>query len=820
MPYHLQNQAFQLILHPDRSSWDLHSHIGHATHMLNVRMSIHYQTDHKHIWALDHWLNHQLGKPEIINTPHGSSQQLTAVIGPDSHGLEFRLLFALPNNEPIFLWQVQVYNHSTKVVHLEQIELLNIGFINISDNASPFALRQSIARSDRSLRGAIQFPSLHALKNNQHHKDLAFYSNGWQSWSYSGIYLPANKYRPTRLGPLRQPMIENNTTSRPKNARMFRSDMFGILGDRSSRIGLLAGFLSQKNQFGSLEVYLDPFDPAMRLWASGDAAQLDPGDKTETDWACLCPLHLDDPDPLGTYLEAVAREYSINLPAETPSPRGWCSWYYYSSKDYTGTVTPQDIRLNAQTAANLKQELPLEFIQIDDGFQNYVGDWFTFKPGFPEGLAPISAEIRQEGMSPGLWLAPFVVHPKSNLYHQHPDWLLRNRLHRPVNAGFSWNSFITSLDLTHPDALEYCQQVVHRSVHEWGYNYLKLDYLYAAALPGRFHNPHKTRAQVLRESLMALRTAAGPEAFLLGCGCPLGPAIGIVDSMRIGTDTTRTWYPSYQGIETYFKRDLSLPSARCAIHNALTRAPMHRRWWINDPDCLLLRPETALTMAELQTIATVIALTGGSLFLSDDLSQLPQERLRIAQVLLPLINKRPYILDWFDQPTPTLIDLDLSGAIGDWSLLAVINWQDESANKELRLNQTYLNPDQTYLVREYWSGRHFQVDHGYLTLPKIPPHGVCLLALKPMLTQKALYAGSDLHISQGLEVTKWEAGPSKLLFHVERPGQSEGSIDLHLPKPPHEVVCNENIISWQTLEQNYYRIPLIFYKQARIIVYY
>ena len=45
---------------------------------------------------------------------------------------------------------------------------------------------------------------------------------------------------------------------------------------------------------------------------------------------------------------------------------------------------------------------------------------------------------------------------------------------------------------------------------------------------------------------------------------------------------------------------MNLPAARNAVRNTLTRSPLHSRWFLNDPDCLLLRPTTKLTPAELQ----------------------------------------------------------------------------------------------------------------------------------------------------------------------------------------------------------------------------
>jgi alpha-galactosidase len=493
---------------------------------------------------------------------------------------------------------------------------------------------------------------------------------------------------------------------------------------------------------------------------------------------------------------------------DTVSPSGWCSWYYFSGSDYTGTVTPEAIRQNSLAAASLRPELPLDLIQIDDGFESNVGDWFTFKPDFPQGVSPLAGAIRQSGLTPGLWLAPFIVHPKSDLYRMQSEWLLRNRRGRPVNAGYCWNSFTTALDLTHPEALDYTKQVVQRAVQDWGFEYLKLDFLYAASLPGKFHDQHKTRAQVLRSALETVRLAAGPQATLLGCGCPLGPAIGPVDSMRIGTDTARTWVPNYQGTKTYFQQDVSMPSARNSLHNALTRAALHKRWWINDPDCLLVRPDSQLTLEEIHTAASVIALTGGSLFLSDDLPQLPAERLRIAQVLLPLMDQRPYLLDWSESSTPSLLQLDLSNASGSWSLLGIFNWQDKPLEKVLRLNQTYLDPEKKYLAREFWSGRVYQITDGQLILDQLPAHACALLSVRLLNPRYPQYVGSDLHVSQGLEITEWKIADSELTFRIDRPGKSHGMVDIYLPTPPQQAMCGSEQINTRLVTQDVYRLEL------------
>jgi alpha-galactosidase len=608
---------------------------------------------------------------------------------------------------------------------------------------------------------------------------------------------------------------------------MFASDMYAVLGDHISRNGILCGFLSQKNHFGSLESFLGGSSPALKMWANGDGAQLDPGKQMETDWACLQFLHLDYPDPMAPYLEAVMREHDLvpEKNSDLKSPSGWCTWYQFMSEDYIGRLTAADIQDNLRSLRDLKEQIPLEIVQIDDGFETQIGDWLSFNQGFTDGLAPLAKEILNEGFMPGLWLAPFIMHPRSKMANRYPSWILRNRFGRPVNAGFLWKSFTQALDLTHPDAQEYVREVIHSAAREWGFSYLKLDFLYAAALPGRFSDATQTRAQVLRAGLELVRAEAGEDTFLLGCGCPLGPAIGLVDGMRIGADTARRWNPYFKGIGSFLKKEASFPSAFNAVHNALTRSDLHGRWWINDPDCLLLRPETKLTETEVETIASVIALTGGSLIISDHVPELPPERLNILKILLPLIGKRPYILDWFDSTTPERVQLDLDGPTGPWHLVALFNWKDEAQDKFLNINDFYLAGSEEMYARDFWAGKthliRYDDEHEKsITFTKVPAHGVVLLALRPRYAYRPQYLGGNLHISQGLEVTTWRPDDRSLEFEIERPGRTQGKIELAIPGQIETASSNHVQIDWESEIEGIYTFDLDFEHNASIEIKY
>ncbi|MGZ5454103.1 MAG: alpha-galactosidase, partial [Candidatus Aminicenantales bacterium] len=157
-----------------------------------------------------------------------------------------------------------------------------------------------------------------------------------------------------------------------------------------------------------------------------------------------------------------------------------------------------------------------------------------------------------------------------------------------------------------------------RALRGAGFSYLKIDFLFAGAMTGA-RRRNVTPIQAYREGLRVIRRASGRD-FVLGCGAPLLPSVGLVDGMRVGEDTAPYWRtkPSaFQGPNAYF-----------ALRNALMRQFMHRSFWLNDPDCLLLRDrEIELTRHERELYALTAGALDNMIIDSDRLSLLgPVER--------------------------------------------------------------------------------------------------------------------------------------------------------------------------------------------------
>jgi alpha-galactosidase len=800
----LQNPHYQLSINPQQPSWSLFGTSLSGPSLEDVQMSVQYRQGDRSVRSLQSGQPLLGGGVQELSSPHGPLHALTLKSPADETGLRFTVIFALPDDHPLMLWKLIIDHRGSQPVQVDRIEMLKAGFI-YTPKISPVNVLFGIRTTRKFPHGSI--------RPNSNPGDIAFYSNGWQSWSYTGM-LDQHMHHPrTRFGPLRLPVEIGSGGPQTKRRGHFGSDMFGMLVDRKFRTGILAGFLSQTQQFGSLEALISPLSPALMMWANGDGARLDPGASMETDWACIQFLKLDEAEPAAPYLDAAARENGV-LRAQGRVYNGWCSWYHFYNR-----VTAGDIQRNLQSMVELRERAPMSLVQIDDGFETKAGDWYSFKPSFPNGLEPLADEIRKQGFTPGLWLAPFVALRDSQVVRQHPEWVLRGWAGLPVNPGYVLDTFPQALDLTVPAALEYAAGICRTAAKEWGFPYLKIDFLYAAALLGRFHDPTRTRAQVLRRGLEAIREAVGNETYLVGCGCPLGPALGLVDAMRVGPDVEQRWVPVHFNISLPFKGEPGFPSAWNAVRNTLSRAPLHRRLWVNDPDCLLLRPSTYLTLAEIQSMASVTAMTGGPLLLSDDLAEVPDDRLEILQALLPVIGKTPYLPDFFDVRVPSKLRLDLEGAAGSWSLVALFNWKNNPSDLNLRLEDFGFAPGAACLGRSFWDGQVFEV-HGSHTFRGIPAHGTILLALRKQIPGDAQFLGSNLHVSQGLEVSQWAARPDGISLQLVRPAKSAGVIDLKLPRAPVSAELDGKPLEWQDLGLGIFRFPVTFDRTASLNILY
>jgi hypothetical protein len=174
------------------------------------------------------------------------------------------------------------------------------------------------------------------------------------------------------------------------------------------------------------------------------------------------------------------------------------------------------------------------------------------------------------------------------------------------------------------------------------------------------------------------------NAILLGCGAPLGPCIGLVDIMRIGTDTAATWkmFGKLTDIAHHF--NLEIPCLRNALLATVERSFMHNALWFNDPDCVVVREnKSKLKLHEVQLQLTIFGLSGGQVFFSDDLSLLPEDRLYYMNLLIPPFKQGALAIDMLNNYPPRCRYESRCICPETAFLLAVINWEDSVERKIL-----------------------------------------------------------------------------------------------------------------------------------------
>jgi hypothetical protein len=131
---------------------------------------------------------------------------------------------------------------------------------------------------------------------------------------------------------------------------------------------------------------------------------------------------------------------------------------------------------------------------------------------------------------------------------------------------------------------------------------------------------------------------------------------------------------------------------------------MHNKWWINDPDCLMLRDSLSFTEDEIIAMATVKALSGGSILVSDDLKSISPGRLCILQKILPPSNQAMVVVDLMDRDMPELLRLGFTSqrrSSKNSIDLLVSNERNDEKNGEV--SGTYLALSQNEDIFRRWT---------------------------------------------------------------------------------------------------------------------
>ena len=430
--------------------------------------------------------------------------------------------------------------------------------------------------------------------------------NGYQAWTTSHEMPPTDTVPPLR------PLLR--VAGKPWGISKYGDDFF--LG-RSGKPGCFHGFTYMYRRSGDIFTliastdetngytifYYDSMMRSLRIVKdAGFTSKYDPD-------VHIIMLEGTEDEVFDAWFEASGIKCRPAAPLA-----GYSSWYNRFDK-----ITDETITADLEGCSTMLQ--PGDLFQIDDGWQKNVGDWEAHPDKFPRGMRASVEDIHDRGYLAGLWLAPFSAAISSDLVRNHPDWVLRHG-GKPWYAGFNWGGFY-GLDIDSPGLRDHLSGIFDRIFNDWGFDLVKLDFLYGAAPWPTVRGPYmgESRGGRMCRAMRYLREWCG-DGLILGCGVPLGPAFGVVDYCRIGCDTALDW----EGAPV-MRQILEAPSTRNALGDIYYRRQLDGRAFLNDADVFFLRKDNVQLSDEVKLTHAHACAQYGSLFLmSDNMGEYDEEQ--------------------------------------------------------------------------------------------------------------------------------------------------------------------------------------------------
>jgi hypothetical protein len=431
---------------------------------------------------------------------------------------------------------------------------------------------------------------------------------------------------------------------------------------------------------------------------------------------------------LEAYGDAIRILHNARVAASNPV--GWWSWTaFYGGIREGPTLT--NLRWQAE---NLK-DVGYKFFFIDEGYQYARGEYETANATqFPNGMAHVGRQIGRQGLTMGLWTAPFEVSGRAWVYENHKDWLVHNAQGEPIHIGFvgrGKSDPLFVLDTTNSGAQAYLRRTYRTLTRDWGVRLIKMDFMDDSAVEGVHYRPNTTALEAQRIGLQIIREAVGENVLLDKDGSPMLNPVGIVDIGRVSVDTGHAFRAS-----------------RDANSGIAARYYMHRNWFINDPDAFTVaaqrftgqRWHTAqkpLSLADAQVSIALVAVSGGMFELGDNMPLLSTQPDRLALVkdhdLLQLarLGRAALPLDLMTyQAEDTMPSVYLTKEDGRVTVLTLFNWSEGARSHTFTLAELGLAQGDSYTASDVLdNGRSVEFGGGKLVLADQPAHSVRMIKL-------------------------------------------------------------------------------------------
>ena len=455
----------------------------------------------------------------------------------------------------------------------------------------------------------------------------------------------------------------------------------------------------------------------------------------------------------------------------------------------------------------------MEYIQLDDGFQNMPlpadpttpipKAWLDInKEKFPHGHSSIVKAIEKTGMTPGIWTSVSIYNDEFPKYQS--DCLVKDKNGKPILGD--WIKYL--IDCTPPTLVKHVRPV-YEGLAKFGYKYFKTDVTRHLLFDG-FHKAvfdgtmtSDQAEQKHRAYLESAREGLGPDAFWLLSWGVMTEGAGVVDACRISMDALPTW-----------------SGLRMQIMESARWWHLHRILWQNDPDHICMRAHREWV----RSVISLVSLSGGLLMLSDSIDKYDEDRTFMIQRCLPplqtyagetgeldleytaftwtkfhgfgVLNEPPYSAEDMDEKeardmagwSPTMNDNHPHGSL--WSF-HIDNGSDKwcvlyrAAVSPLKKSTVSLDSigleDDCYLAFDFWQQKFLGKISGKIKLGPLSLGNCQVIALHRCKNRPQLISSSR-HVSQdAVSVKEEDWKNNSLILHLKGIPNTKEIYWIHLP---------------------------------------